>query len=172
MIADVILVFVEGDFDGDAVRVLDRRRGVDDAAAHRRQLGLLLARALGRDERIGADGLMRAHAAVPPLQEIPALGVKRIGAVDGHMVAADAALAVKKGWRKDPFVVMLDSLEEFDAANSRRGGLRRFLVGTDTILTTKAESCKMKNKAGTAAKATSVKSYGGDDEDSNPRPLP
>ena len=39
--------------------------------------------------------------------------------LDGDMVAPDAALAVEKGGGKDPFVVVLDLLEEFDAADSR-----------------------------------------------------
>jgi len=80
---------------------------------------LLLARALGRNKRIGAYSLMCAYAGIPPLQEIQALGVKIVPAINGDMVAADAALAVEQGGGKDPFVVVLDLLEEFDAANSR-----------------------------------------------------
>ena len=104
-------------------------------------------RALGRDKCRVADGLMCAYAGIPPLQEIYALGVKLIPALNGHMVAADAALAVEKGGGEGPVIVVLDSLEEFDAANSRRGGLRRFPVGTDTILTTKAEKAEYEEQS-------------------------
>ncbi|PYY08232.1 MAG: hypothetical protein DMG69_15510 [Acidobacteria bacterium] len=119
VIADVVLVFAEGVLDGDARGMLDLLRGVYDTGPHGRQLGLLLARALRCHERIRPNGLMRAHAGVPPLQEMHALGVKLVAAPDGDMVAAHPALAVEQRGGEDPVVVVLDFLEKLDATHSR-----------------------------------------------------
>ena len=119
VILDVILVLRQGTLHRHAIRVLVRGRGIEHAAAHGGQLGLFLARALGRDERVGPDRLVAADAGVPPMQEIHALGMQLIPALDGDVVAADTALGIEQGCGEDPVVVVLDFLEEFDPANSR-----------------------------------------------------
>src|SRR5205814_937537 len=75
------------------------------------------ARLLRGDEGVGTGGFLDPPPLLPPLDEVAALGMNFIAAADADMIAPHTALAVEQRWRRLPFIVGFDLLEEGDAGH-------------------------------------------------------